>query len=81
MSLNQIIFEHIDSKYRDFKVITMTENRYINATKLCKEYGKEFFNWNQNKNNQELINEVEIDIYSILGNKKAIIIINGGKTN
>jgi hypothetical protein len=45
MSLNQIIFEHIDNKYSygkygDFKVIMMTSNRYINATKLCKEYNK-----------------------------------------
>jgi len=89
MTLNQIIFEHIDDKYAygkygDFKVIMMTKNRYINATKLCKEYGKEFFNWKQNKNNQELINEVEIDIYSALGipraeENKSFIIINGGK--
>jgi len=87
MTLNQIIFEHIDEKYAfgkygDFKVIMMTKNRFINATKLCKEYGKEFFNWKQNKNNQELINEVEIDIYSVLGiprtENKSFIIINGG---
>ena len=87
MTLNQIIFEHIDDKYAygkygDFKVIMMTKNRYINATKLCKEYGKEFFNWKQSKNNQELINEVEIDIYSVLGiqriENKSIIIIKGG---
>ena len=89
MTLNQIIFEHIDDKYAygkygDFKVIMMTKNRYINTTKLCKEYGKEFFNWKQNKNNQEIINEVEIDIYSALGipraeENKSFIIINGGK--
>ena len=41
MTLNQIIFEHIDDKYAygkygDFKVIMMTKNRFINATKLCK---------------------------------------------
>jgi len=82
MTLNQIIFEHIDDKYAygkygDFKVIMMTKNRYINATKLCKEYSKDFFNWKQNKNNQELINEVEIDIYS--ADNKSIILINGGR--
>ena len=89
MTLNQIIFEHIDDnyaygKYGEFKVIMMTKNRYINATKLCKEYNKELFNWKQNKNNQELINEVEIDISSALGipraeENKSFIIINGGK--
>jgi len=89
MSLNKIIFEHIDDKYAygkygEFTVIMMTKNRFINATKLCKEYSKEFFNWKQNKNNQELINEVEIDIYSGLGipraeENKSFIIINGGK--
>ena len=61
----------------------MTKNRYINATKLCKEYSKEISNWKQNKHNQELINEVEIEIFSIHGyprieNNKSIIIIKGG---
>ena len=89
MSLNQVIFEHIDEKYSygkygDFKVIMMTKNRYINATKLCKEYSKEFSNWKQNKHNQELINEVEIEISSIHGyprieNNKSIIIIKSEK--
>ena len=56
MSLNEIIFDHINDKYAygkysDFKVIIMKENRYINATKLCKEYGKELSNWKQNKGN------------------------------
>ena len=50
MSLNQIIFEYIDDKYAygkysEFTVIMMTKNRYINATKLCKEYNKEFKHW------------------------------------
>ena len=45
MSLNQIIFDYINNdyaygKYGEFTVIMMTSNRYINATKLCKQYGK-----------------------------------------
>ena len=88
MTLNQIIFEHIDDKYAygkygDFKVIMMTKNRYINATKLCKEYNKEFKHWKENKSNQELIIEVEKEIFSADGiptvENKSFIIINGGK--
>ena len=83
MSLNQIIFEHIDNnysygKYGNFKVIIMTKNRYINATKLCNEYNKNFKHWKENKASNELILEVEKNI-SLAGNKKAIIIITGGK--
>jgi hypothetical protein len=37
----------------------MKTNTYINATKLCKEYGKRFDNWTQNKSNKELIDEIE----------------------
>jgi hypothetical protein len=78
MSLNQII-EHINEKYAygkygDFKVIMMTKNRYINATKLCKEYSKEFKNWLRNDNNKTLINKVEKDL-----NCKAIIMNQAGR--
>ena len=62
MSLNQIIFDYINNaygKYGEFTVIMMTSNRYINATKLCKQYGKELSNLKQNKGNNELIEEVE----------------------
>ncbi len=83
MTLNQIIFEHIDDKYAygkygDFIVIMMTKNRYINATQLCKAYDKQFKHWKENKANQSLIKIVEND-FSNIDNKKAIIIINGGR--
>jgi hypothetical protein len=87
--LNQIIFDHIDDKYAygnygEFKVIIMKKNTYINATKLCKEYGKEFKHWNENKNNKELIDEVNKEISWMVGNptvqeNKSFIIIKGGK--
>jgi hypothetical protein len=89
MSLNEIIFDHIDDKYAygkysDFKVIIMKENRYINATKLCKEYGKELSNWKQNKGSNELIDEVEKEI-TALGNtgsvNNAFIIVNTSNKN
>ena len=37
----------------------MKGNRYINATKLCKEYSKEFKTWLKNDISKEFINEVE----------------------
>ena len=84
MSLNQIIFDNIDNKYcygkyGDFKVIMMTSNRYINATKLCKEYNKKFKHWNENKSNIELINEVDKRIIMEGNNNKSIICIKWGR--
>jgi hypothetical protein len=48
--IRNIIFEDIDDtyaygKYGDFDVIIMKDNKYINATKLCKKVNKEFTNW------------------------------------
>lgn len=67
MSLNEIIFEHINDnfaygKYGDFKVIIMMENKYINATKLCGEYNKRFENWLRNDNSKILIDTVENEL-------------------
>ena len=63
MSINEIIFEHINEKYAygkygEFKVIIMKENKYINATKLCNTNKKRFDNWLQNENNKNLIEEI-----------------------
>jgi len=60
MTLNQIIFEHIDDKYAygkyaEFTVIMMKENRYINATKLCDDHKKLLKNWTKNESSQKLI--------------------------
>jgi len=59
MTLNQIIFEHIDDKYAygkygDFKVIMMTKNRYINATRLCNESKRRFGNWLRNQSKKSI---------------------------
>ena len=40
----------------------ITSNRYINATKLCKEYGKRYEHWSRNDCNKELIEEVDKEI-------------------
>jgi hypothetical protein len=48
--IKDLIFENINDKYSwgnygEFKVMIMRENGYINVTKICKDGGKEFFNW------------------------------------
>ena len=86
--MQQIIFDYINTdyaygKYGDFTVIMMTSNRYINATKLCKQYGKEFKHWKENIGNKQLIEEVEKEISSVgypsdeLTNKSFIIKTGG----
>jgi hypothetical protein len=86
--MQQIIFDYINTdyaygKYGEFTVIMMTSNRYINATKLCKQYGKEFKHWKENIGNKQLIEEVEKEISSVgypsdeLTNKSFIIKTGG----
>lgn len=58
--LSRIIYEDINEKfgygeYLGFKVIIMKENGYINATKMCKQIGKRFKDWNENKKTQEYL--------------------------
>lgn len=45
-------------KYGEFCMVIKNSNGYMNATKLCKEAGKEFFNWKSNAVSKELISEV-----------------------
>ena len=72
--MQSTILEYINndyaySKYENYTVIIMISNRYINATKLCKQYGKEFKNWIRNESIKQLIEEVEKEI-----NNKSFII-------
>jgi hypothetical protein len=58
-----ITFESIDNQYEwgtyfDFKVLFMTQNGYINATKMCQDEGKRFKDWLKNKSSIELINKL-----------------------
>jgi hypothetical protein len=83
MSLTDIIFEFIDTKkeyargkYGEFEVIIMKKNGYVNATKLCKEKGKRFDHWLENKSSKELVSEVKKSSPGIPGD--AIIKITGG---
>lgn len=63
-NLSELVFEDVDAqygwgKYGDFKVLIRKKDGYINATKLCKDGGKELTNWNQNKTSASLIEEVQ----------------------
>src|ERR1700756_2005991 len=91
MVLNKIIknacyyFEFVDNQYEwgyyfDFKVLIMTQNGYINATKLCRDGGKRFDNWLRNQGSKELIHELT-KTYEIRGDEKSIITITGGRNS
>ena len=66
--------EYAHSKYEDFNVIIMISNKYINATKLCNQFGKEFKNWINKEYNIDLINELEKEL-----NYKSFIIKTNNK--
>ena len=68
-NIRNICFEDINdeycwAKYGDFKVIMMTDNGYINSTKLCSDAEtkngtqKEFRFWRKTANSNELIEEI-----------------------
>ncbi len=56
---------HVYIEYLGFKHVIMDiRNRYINATKLCKEDGKRFDNWLANESSKELIQELYFQLNS-----------------
>ncbi len=64
LNLSELIFEDINSdygrgNYGTISVIIRKKDGYINATKLCKDAGKELFNWNKNNMSNELMEELE----------------------
>jgi hypothetical protein len=78
-----ITFESIDNQYEwgyyfDIKVLIMTQNRYINATKMCQDGGKRYDNWLKNQGSKELINEFESAAINVGdGNNLTILIVGG----
>ena len=58
-----VIFESVDNQYEwgtyfDLKVLIMTRNGYINATRMCKDGNKQFKYWLQNDSSKELVEEL-----------------------
>jgi len=79
--IRNIIFKEINrdfayGKLKDFKVILMTKNGYINATKLCQDGGKQVKHWFENKSSEKIIND--FGKFLNLTRDKLIIKINGG---
>ena len=59
-SLSDIAFLQIRDNfylgiYDVFTVVMMKDCGFVNASKLCRDGGKEFFDWKRNKSSQELI--------------------------
>ena len=59
-SLKDVCYEQIKDNYwyglfGDFKIIIDKDTGYFNATKLCKDGGRRFKKWLENKQSQELI--------------------------
>ncbi|CCU56358.1 N1R/p28-like protein [Mythimna separata entomopoxvirus 'L'] len=67
-SLNDICYEHIKdsfyySVFGDFKLIIDKNTGYFNATKLCKDGGKKFYNWSRLDKSKDLINYFNINCH------------------
>ena len=61
--IRHVCIETIDENYSygnygEFQMIIMNKNGYMNATKLCKDAGKEFRYWKENTSAKELIREL-----------------------
>lgn len=77
-----ITFQSLDNEYEwgtyfDFKVLIMTKNSYINATKMCQDGNKQFKHWLDNQGSKDLISEFESSA-GIPADEKWIITITGG---
>ena len=62
-TMRDIAFEKVNNDYAwgnygDFKVLIMLKNGYINVTKLCKDGGKDLYDWKRTKAAEELQNEI-----------------------
>lgn len=80
--VRNIIFKEINNnfaygKLKEFKVILMIKNGYINASKLCLDGGKKLKHWLENNNSKKLID----DFGKILGltRDELLIKVNGGR--
>ncbi|CCU55440.1 N1R/p28-like protein [Adoxophyes honmai entomopoxvirus 'L'] len=65
MSLNDICYEQIKDSFHyglfgDFRLIIDKNTGYFNATKLCKDGKKLFYNWTSNSKSKELIEYINI---------------------
>ena len=78
--IRDVMIEYINKKYAyaklgEFDVVMMVKNGYINATKLCRKNGKDFFDWTRLKGTKILLNHLD-RLPGIPGNP--IIVVKSG---
>ena len=67
INVGDIAYKQIDGKYwfgqyGDFNVVLDKESGYINVSKLCRDGGKKFKHWTDNKSSKELIAAFSLNI-------------------
>lgn len=68
------IDEYSYSKCGDFDIILKNDNKYINASYLCKKVGKAYYSWTRNKQAMQIIRKAK----KILKIKKITEFVGGG---
>jgi KilA-N domain len=59
IAIDQIRDNYWFGAYGEFRVVADMDNGFINASKMCKDGGKDFFRWSRLKSSEELINTLE----------------------
>lgn len=84
MNVNDIVVKDIDTEneykwiqYGDVSILIRVKDNYVNATKLCKDGGREFFHWTQNKITKQLIEEMSR--YLNISKENLMQLVVGGK--
>jgi hypothetical protein len=59
LAFEQIKGDYWYAAYGEFKVIIDKSNGFVNATKLCADGGKHFYDWTRNQTGRQLIHALE----------------------
>lgn len=79
---DNIIYKYINDKFifvehDDLKITIMIEYNYVNATKLCNDYGKSFDDWLKNENVVRFISNINKEPEPVISINNENEIING----
>lgn len=66
---NSVRYQHIQDDYwygmvADCRLLIDRSTGYFNATRLCQDFGKQFYHWNKNKHSQQLITLLRTNGYA-----------------
>src|SRR3981189_3717181 len=83
INMGDIAYEQIDGKYwfgqyGDFTVVINKESGYINVSKLCRDGGKIFRHWTDNKFSKELIAAFSLDVPTSQNDEFSLDVCKGG---